>query len=111
VAEPVPLSSENWWETNPVRYDLLAFLAGRVTDHTVTTAPMLILGQPGSGKSVLARILAARLPASPARPGRGGAGAGRGAASADPGGRDGPRIVLLRPPFPGPARRRRAVRL
>jgi hypothetical protein len=64
VTEPTALSSENWWETNPVRHDLPAFLAGRITEPAVTSAPMLILGQPGSGKSVLARILAARLPAN-----------------------------------------------
>jgi NACHT conflict system protein len=64
AAEPTPLSSENWWQDQPVRDDLLAFLAGQITSPHMTMAPLLILGQPGSGKSVLARVLAARLPAS-----------------------------------------------
>nr|WP_221374857.1 hypothetical protein [Actinoplanes polyasparticus] len=63
VTGQTPLNREDWWEGQPVRDNLLAFLAGRLISPDLTTAPMLILGQPGSGKSVLARILAARLPA------------------------------------------------
>jgi hypothetical protein len=64
VTERTPLNSESWWEGRPVREDLLAFLTGQLTSPDMTIAPVLILGQPGSGKSVLARILTARLPAS-----------------------------------------------
>jgi energy-coupling factor transporter ATP-binding protein EcfA2 len=56
------LSSEDWWERCPVRDDLLAFLTGHCTSDAATAAPLLILGQPGSGKSVLAKILAGQLP-------------------------------------------------
>jgi hypothetical protein len=64
VTDLVLLSSEDWWEERPARDDLLAFLTGRLTSAELTNAPMLILGQPGSGKSVLTRVLAARLPAN-----------------------------------------------
>ncbi|GIM89838.1 NACHT domain-containing protein [Paractinoplanes toevensis] len=64
VTGQTPLNREDWWESQPVRDNLLAFLAGRLISPDLSTAPMLVLGQPGSGKSVLARILAARLPAN-----------------------------------------------
>ncbi|MFJ6695145.1 NACHT domain-containing protein [Streptomyces sp. NPDC091272] len=55
---------ESWWESLPVRSDLTEFLAGTLTSLTSTTAPLLVLGQPGAGKSVLTKILAARLGAT-----------------------------------------------
>ena len=55
-------ASEGYWEQVPVRADLGRFLAGHVTARTATEAPLVVLGQPGAGKSVLTRILAARLP-------------------------------------------------
>lgn len=62
----VPLGStpseESWWRDVPVRDDINAFLAGYLTSPQATQAPLLVLGQPGSGKSVLTRVLAARLP-------------------------------------------------
>ncbi|MFI5897885.1 NACHT domain-containing protein [Actinoplanes sp. NPDC051513] len=58
------LSNEGWWERLPVRDDLLRFLTCHLTSTVVARAPLLILGQPGSGKSVLTRILAAELPAT-----------------------------------------------
>ncbi|MFI5841339.1 NACHT domain-containing protein [Catenuloplanes sp. NPDC051500] len=56
------LSSEDWWEKQPVRDDLLAFLTAHLTSPHAVTGPLLILGQPGSGKSVVTRVLAAQLP-------------------------------------------------
>lgn len=56
-------SEESWWENSPVRDDLEDFLVGYLTSPRATQAPLLVLGQPGSGKSVLTRVLAARLPA------------------------------------------------
>ncbi|MEU4689591.1 hypothetical protein [Actinoplanes sp. NPDC023714] len=64
ITEPTRLNSATWWEDRPVREDLLAFLTRHLTAPDMTAAPMLVLGQPGSGKSVLARVLAARLPAA-----------------------------------------------
>ncbi len=62
AAVHTPLSDEDWWQHQPVRDDLLAFLTTRLTSPEAAAAPLLILGQPGSGKSVLARVLGARLP-------------------------------------------------
>jgi len=45
------------------RNDLPEALSAFLLSDDSRTAPLLILGQPGSGKSVLTRILAARLPA------------------------------------------------
>ncbi|MFF5288295.1 NACHT domain-containing protein [Paractinoplanes globisporus] len=56
-------SAEHWWDTD-VRADFPTFLAAYLTTDQATEAPMLLLGQPGAGKSSLTRILAARLPAS-----------------------------------------------
>jgi len=56
-------SEESWWAGQPVRDDLAGFLAGYLTNPAAVEAPLLVLGQPGSGKSVLTRVLAARLPA------------------------------------------------
>ncbi|MGW0436408.1 NACHT domain-containing protein [Micromonospora sp. NPDC003197] len=57
-------SDESWWADQPVRDDLPEFLTGYLTTPGATRAPLLVLGQPGSGKSVLTRVLAARLPAA-----------------------------------------------
>jgi hypothetical protein len=57
-------AEEAWWGEQPVRDDLEAFMAGHLTSPQAVKAPLLILGQPGSGKSVLTQMLAARLPAA-----------------------------------------------
>jgi len=57
-------SEESWWEDVHIREDLEDFLIGYLTSPQATRAPLLVLGQPGSGKSVLTRVLAARLPAA-----------------------------------------------
>jgi hypothetical protein len=54
---------ESWWNEISVRDDACRFLAEEyLTSPTALQAPLLLLGQPGSGKSVLTRMLAARLP-------------------------------------------------
>ncbi len=55
---------EDWWQDRPVRDDLYGYLLARLTSPDAVRRPLLLLGQPGSGKSVLTKILAARLPAS-----------------------------------------------
>ena len=67
VAEIGPSSEpgrESWWSQVPVRDDACRFLAGYLVSPVAQEAPLVVLGQPGSGKSVLTRILAARLPAT-----------------------------------------------
>jgi hypothetical protein len=60
----VKLSDESCWQGWPVRADLQEFLIGQLTSGQATEAALLVLGQPGSGKSVLTRVLAAQLPAA-----------------------------------------------
>ncbi|WP_190113284.1 NACHT domain-containing protein [Streptomyces cinnamoneus] len=55
---------EEWWAGAPVRRDLTEYLAGAFTSPGTTAAPLVVLGQPGAGKSVLTKVLAARLPAA-----------------------------------------------
>lgn len=54
-------ADEHWWDDD-VRTDLAEFLAAYLTTTQATEAPLLLLGQPGAGKSSLTKILAARLP-------------------------------------------------
>ncbi|MEU0571406.1 hypothetical protein ABZ297_39250 [Nonomuraea sp. NPDC005983] len=56
-------ADERSWEVLPRRDDLTGFLSGHLTLPQAVDAPLLVLGQPGAGKSVLTRMLAARLPA------------------------------------------------
>lgn len=53
-----------WWDDVSIRDDLYAYLVGYLTSPVALTAPLLVLGDPGSGKSVLTEMLAARLPSS-----------------------------------------------
>ncbi|MBO3736844.1 NACHT domain-containing protein [Actinoplanes flavus] len=57
-------ADEDWWADAPVRDDFGTFLATYLTTPQAAEAPMLLLGQPGAGKSTLTRVLAARLPAA-----------------------------------------------
>jgi hypothetical protein len=66
AAEVVPYarpSDQRWWGRQPVRGDLDLFLRAHLTSPRAAVAPLLVLGQPGSGKSMLTKVLAARLPA------------------------------------------------
>ena len=60
----VRVADGNWWNDQPsgAQFDLL--LAAHVTAPDATRAPMLLLGDPGAGKSLLTQVVAARLPAS-----------------------------------------------
>lgn len=53
-----------WWNNRPLREEIQGFLAGHFTGSPLTVGPLVILGDPGAGKSLLTRLLAARLPAS-----------------------------------------------
>lgn len=63
-------SEESWWRehTVPVRQDIQGFLAGYLASPVATELPLVVLGHPGAGKSVLTRALAAQLGASGYRP-------------------------------------------
>jgi transcriptional regulator with XRE-family HTH domain len=54
-------SDEAWWSDVPVRARLTEHLAAALSTPQATVAPFVVLGQPGAGKSVLTKILAARL--------------------------------------------------
>jgi transcriptional regulator with XRE-family HTH domain len=56
------LASDDWWLTQPLREDLGEFLAAHLLTTHAISAPLVILGHPGSGKSLLTKLLAARLP-------------------------------------------------
>lgn len=64
VPRSAQIDMEWWWSERPVRDDLQQFLVGYLTSVRATECPLIVLGQPGSGKSLLTRILAARLPAA-----------------------------------------------
>jgi hypothetical protein len=57
------LAREDTWRRRNVRSGLGGFLAGYLKSEDATAQPLLVLGNPGSGKSLLSKILAARLPA------------------------------------------------
>jgi NACHT N-terminal Helical domain 7 len=57
-----PASAE-WWSGQEVVPDIESFLAGYLTSPRAVRSPLVILGEPGSGKSTLTEVLAARLPA------------------------------------------------
>jgi hypothetical protein len=51
----------DWWEEQRLLPDAEAFLVGHLTSLRATQAPLLVLGEPGSGKTKLTEVLAARL--------------------------------------------------
>jgi hypothetical protein len=58
------VATASWWKDKPIVTDIQAFLTGHLTGPDAVLAPLVVLGQPGSGKSVLTRVLVARLPAT-----------------------------------------------
>ncbi|MFF7967058.1 hypothetical protein ACFZC3_17055 [Streptomyces sp. NPDC007903] len=58
------LARDDWWQTQPLWGDLEDFLAAHLLTEDATRAPLLVLGHPGSGKSLLTQLIAARLPAT-----------------------------------------------
>jgi NACHT conflict system protein len=57
-------ADDDYWGARPSRDDFDLMLAGYVTSPDATRLPLLLLGHPGAGKSLLTKILAARLPDS-----------------------------------------------
>jgi NACHT conflict system protein len=64
VGRPSNPAQTQSWEGVPVRADVHDFFVGYLTSPRATQSPLLVLGDPGSGKSVLTKVLAARLPAT-----------------------------------------------
>ena len=63
IAPSSELGDESWWNDIPITDDVSHYLMARLTSPNRLASPIILLGQPGSGKSVLARILAARISA------------------------------------------------
>lgn len=57
-------SEYRWWQRYSERKDLATFLAHYIADPESTRSPLVILGHPGAGKTLLAEVLAARLPSN-----------------------------------------------
>ncbi|WP_439657075.1 NACHT domain-containing protein [Lentzea sp. HUAS TT2] len=57
-------SQLRWWDEVVRRSDLHQYLVGYLTSPQAVTHPLVVLGDPGSGKSLLTKVMAARLPAS-----------------------------------------------
>ncbi|BCB74312.1 hypothetical protein GCM10022251_72980 [Phytohabitans flavus] len=55
-------SQEAWWSKQPLREDLDSFLAAHLASPEGCRLPLLVLGHPGAGKSLLTKVLAAQLP-------------------------------------------------
>jgi Domain of unknown function (DUF4062) len=51
---------ESWWDDVPIYESACDFLFENLTSQEALTVPRVLLGQPGSGKSVLTRVLAAQ---------------------------------------------------
>ncbi|MFG2067981.1 NACHT domain-containing protein [Micromonospora tulbaghiae] len=58
------LTNERWWESRPIKTDLASFLASYIAHPDSAHQPLIILGHPGAGKSLLTEIVAARLPSA-----------------------------------------------
>ncbi|MEV0612296.1 hypothetical protein AB0I81_03160 [Nonomuraea sp. NPDC050404] len=54
-------AQRDWWQDQRLLIDAEAFFVGHLTSLRATQAPLLVLGEPGSGKTKLTEVLAARL--------------------------------------------------
>lgn len=62
VTAQAPINDEDFWAQVGVRKDFNEFLLGHLSTPWAWTSPLLILGHPGAGKSLLTEVVAARLP-------------------------------------------------
>lgn len=62
AGQSTPIFDNGWWESaRVIREDVHEFLAGYFTLPSATESPLVILGDPGAGKSALTRALSAQL--------------------------------------------------
>ncbi|MGW0809709.1 NACHT domain-containing protein [Nonomuraea sp. NPDC002799] len=61
LAREATPAQRDWWADRRLLADSEAFLVGHLTSLRATQAPLLVLGEPGSGKTKLTEVLAARL--------------------------------------------------
>ncbi|BEL05686.1 hypothetical protein Q0Z83_038770 [Actinoplanes sichuanensis] len=54
-------ADEQWWAGQPLGDDIETFLAGHFASPASVDRPLVVLGHPGSGKSLFTRVCAARL--------------------------------------------------
>ena len=59
-------ANEGWWQSAPLEHDLDGFLAAYFSSPQSCERPLIVLGHPGSGKSMFTKVCAARLSASEA---------------------------------------------
>ncbi|MFJ4953477.1 NACHT domain-containing protein [Streptomyces sp. NPDC088760] len=62
------LASDKWWEQQAAHAGIDRFLAAHLLSLPALLTPLVVLGHPGAGKSLLTRLLTARLPAAEFRP-------------------------------------------
>ncbi|SPF00492.1 XRE family transcriptional regulator [Streptomyces sp. MA5143a] len=58
------IASDKWWAGQPSQDGIERYLASFLLGLPALMAPLVVLGDPGAGKSLLTKLLAARLPAS-----------------------------------------------
>ncbi|MFG1606280.1 NACHT domain-containing protein [Actinoplanes sp. NPDC049265] len=63
VAGPTDLpATESWWETARGLADVQGYLLAYLSSPEAVRSPLTVLGHPGSGKSAMTKVFAARLP-------------------------------------------------
>jgi len=62
------VASEKWWNEQPLHEGIDRFLAAYLLSLPALVAPLLVLGDPGAGKSLFTKLLEARLLAGDFRP-------------------------------------------
>ncbi|OUD02031.1 hypothetical protein CA983_16980 [Streptomyces swartbergensis] len=60
---PAGIASDKWWDEQPLHDDIERFLAAHLLSLPALLSPLVVLGHPGAGKSLLTKLLEARLPA------------------------------------------------
>ncbi|WP_424188243.1 NACHT domain-containing protein [Actinokineospora sp. G85] len=57
------IADDRWWDERPLRDNLDLALVAHLTSPSAVRVPLLVLGHPGAGKSLLTKVVTARLPA------------------------------------------------